>query len=334
MKSPFLSVIVPVYNAGNYLSGCIDSILCQKNCDFEVLLIDDGSTDGSGAICDCYAEKDRRIRVFHQQNSGVSSARNAGMRNACGEWVTFVDSDDRLCDGILSCYGGKNLVPDTLYMFQAVRCRRTSCPDPWPAEFKKTGLTLSKASDSDYETVIAVLIYGTPWGKLYNLELIRDKGLQFDERLSLHEDHCFFFGYLLNIKNVEIEDAVGYSYRVDDSGHSLSGSMPPAGKLLMAYDIMNEELYRICEMNGWDSRRLDYVNSFVFYIKLKALKAAFYSRESSSLRFRVLRDMRRDEVRALYRPGSRKAEMLKKILLCRSGLIKYAALSLFRNKLK
>lgn len=334
MKSPFLSVIVPVYNAGNYLSGCIDSILCQKNCDFEVLLIDDGSTDGSGRICDSYTEKDRRVRVFHQQNGGVSSARNAGLRNAYGEWVTFVDSDDILGDGILSCYGGKDLEQDTLYLFQAVRCRRSSCPDPWPAEFKKTRLTLSAASDSDYETIMAVLIYGTPWGKLYNLKLIRDNGLQFDERLSLHEDHCFFFRYLLNIKNVEIEDTVGYSYRVDDSGHSLSGSMPPAGKLLMAYDIMNDELYRIYEMNGWDSRRLDYVNSFVFYIKLKALKAAFYNRESACLRFWILRQMPREEVRSLYWPRSPHAEMLKKILLCRSNLIKYVVLAAFRNKLK
>ena len=89
-----ISVIVPVYNTSQFLPHCIDSILSQNFSDFELLLIDDGSTDGSGQICDAYAEKDNRIRVFHKKNGGVSSARNLGLCNAKGEWVTFVDSDD------------------------------------------------------------------------------------------------------------------------------------------------------------------------------------------------------------------------------------------------
>lgn len=89
-----ISVIVPVYNAEKYLHSCIDSILRQSFKDFEIMLIDDGSKDGSSAICDEYAAKDSRIRVFHKPNGGVSSARNLGLDNARGEWVTFVDSDD------------------------------------------------------------------------------------------------------------------------------------------------------------------------------------------------------------------------------------------------
>jgi len=89
-----ISVIVPVYNTEQYLSRCIDSILSQSFTDFELLLINDGSKDSSGTICDEYAEKDSRIRVFHKENGGASSARNVGLDNAVGEWVTFVDSDD------------------------------------------------------------------------------------------------------------------------------------------------------------------------------------------------------------------------------------------------
>lgn len=91
---PLISVIVPVYNTEKYLRNCIDSILAQTFTDFELLLIDDGSKDYSGAICDEYAEKDNRIRVFHKENGGVSSARNVGLDNAKGEWITFVDADD------------------------------------------------------------------------------------------------------------------------------------------------------------------------------------------------------------------------------------------------
>lgn len=89
-----VSIIVPVFNAEKYLHKCIDSILAQTHTDFELLLINDGSKDNSGAICDEYAAKDNRIRVFHKENAGVSKARNLGLDNAKGEWITFVDSDD------------------------------------------------------------------------------------------------------------------------------------------------------------------------------------------------------------------------------------------------
>lgn len=93
-----ISVIVPVYNVEKYLPHCIDSILAQTFTDFEVLLIDDGSTDNSGKICDEYAVKDSRIRVFHKKNGGVSSARNLGLEEAKGDYVIFLDSDDYYTD--------------------------------------------------------------------------------------------------------------------------------------------------------------------------------------------------------------------------------------------
>ena len=99
---PNISVIVPVYNTEEYLSQCIDSILAQTFVDFELLLIDDGSTDSSGMICDKYADKDTRVIVYHKQNEGVSAARNLGIDNSKGEWITFVDSDDILYPEALS----------------------------------------------------------------------------------------------------------------------------------------------------------------------------------------------------------------------------------------
>lgn len=89
-----LSVIVPVYNAEEYLRKCIDSILYQTYSDLELLLINDGSTDSSGAVCDEYARRDERVRVIHKENGGVSSTRNLGLDLAQGEWITFVDADD------------------------------------------------------------------------------------------------------------------------------------------------------------------------------------------------------------------------------------------------
>lgn len=97
-----ISVIVPVYKAEKYLRKCVDSILAQTFRDFEVLLVDDGSPDKSGAICDEYAGKDPRVRVFHKENGGVSSARNKGIDEARGEWITFVDADDWLPEDALT----------------------------------------------------------------------------------------------------------------------------------------------------------------------------------------------------------------------------------------
>ncbi len=91
---PAVSIIVPVYKVEQYLPRCIESILSQSFTDFELLLIDDGSPDDSGRICDVYAAKDNRIRVFHKENGGASSARNVGLNNAGGAWISFIDSDD------------------------------------------------------------------------------------------------------------------------------------------------------------------------------------------------------------------------------------------------
>ena len=94
MTTPLISVIVPIYNVEEYLSGCLESILSQNFSDFEIICIDDGSTDESGSILEMYASKDSRIRTVHQENKGLSSARNVGLDMARGEYIAFCDSDD------------------------------------------------------------------------------------------------------------------------------------------------------------------------------------------------------------------------------------------------
>lgn len=101
MIRPKVSVIIPIYNAERYLPRCINSVLAQTFTDWELLLINDGSTDSSGVICDEYASKNLRIRVSHKENSGVSSARNFGLGNAQGEWIIFIDSDDWITESMI-----------------------------------------------------------------------------------------------------------------------------------------------------------------------------------------------------------------------------------------
>lgn len=95
-NTPMISVIVPVYNVEKYLKKCIDSILNQTFSDLEIILVDDGSSDESGYICDAYAKEDCRVKVIHKKNGGLSDARNVGIEHSCGEWIGFVDSDDHI----------------------------------------------------------------------------------------------------------------------------------------------------------------------------------------------------------------------------------------------
>lgn len=96
MKDALISIIVPVYNAGQYLEQCVSSLRKQIYRNIEIILVDDGSLDGSGELCEAFSREDSRVRVFHQSNQGVSAARNLGLENACGNWILFVDADDWL----------------------------------------------------------------------------------------------------------------------------------------------------------------------------------------------------------------------------------------------
>lgn len=123
-----ITVIVPVYNTERYLRRCIESILSQTYDKFELLLVDDGSKDASGRICDEYAGKDLRVRVFHKSNGGVSSARRLGLDNARGEWIAFVDSDDCIDEHFLSVMT-ENMSPDVDLIISSVSNNRYIDPN-------------------------------------------------------------------------------------------------------------------------------------------------------------------------------------------------------------
>lgn len=190
-----ISIIVPVYNTEKYLHRCIDSVLAQTYKDFELLLIDDGSTDSSGAICDEYAEKDGRVRVFHKKNGGVSSARNLGLDNAQGEWITFVDSDDYIEENFLKSFDG-NLDADLL-IGNSVNVQSND----------RKGL--NKIQSGKYEDVdqflssnLQELICRTPWGKMYRKIVISD--LRFNENMRLGEDTLYNLSYFRRIQSVSV----------------------------------------------------------------------------------------------------------------------------------
>lgn len=184
-----ISIIVPVYNISKYLPRCIDSILGQTFTDFELLLIDDGSKDNSGKICDEYAAKDSRVRVFHKKNGGVSSARNLGLDNAKGEYIMFVDSDDymlpTMCEIMLSTIENKNA--------DLVVCGTTETGGGfWRPRFDE-----DFSNEQLKERFISLLhteLLSPPWNKIYKKEKIGN--LRFREDISFGEDLIFNIQYL------------------------------------------------------------------------------------------------------------------------------------------
>lgn len=210
MNNPIISVIVPVYNVEKYLSRCIDSILDQTFTNFELLLIDDGSNDYSGKICDEYAEKDNRIRVFHKKNGGVSSARNVGLDNAKGEWITFCDSDDYVYPLWLECFiKNMALSPDLIITgFIA----QTPDGNKQRKYIKTNQLTVPEAITS----LMKDDIFGYLWCKCFKTEIIKLSNIKFNEQYVIWEDVLFIYQYLCHSYKVVNDSSTNYYYYQPD----------------------------------------------------------------------------------------------------------------------
>lgn len=199
---PLISVIVPVYNSEKYLHRCIDSILTQTFSDFELLLVDDGSTDSSGAICDEYAKKDQRVRVFHKENGGVSSARNLGLDKARGEWIAFVDADDELMT--ISIDFNSFMGEEDLIIGGFIDC-------PSQIEFNlPTGSYSQDSLNELYSNNVGHFVWGSVCGKLFKRSLIGKE--KFDLKMTLGEDELFFLQYLKYVRTCKIIDSYKYKY--------------------------------------------------------------------------------------------------------------------------
>lgn len=207
MSIPNISVIVPVYNAEKCLHRCIDSILSQTFTDFELLLIDDGSKDSSGKICDEYAEKDCRVRVFHKENGGVSSARNMGLDNAKGEWVTFVDADDRIVDGFSFA-----VMSDAKEDFIVFAYREIAGGMEYDGKNILEGVWASETEMKEFlSRNIEMSIMKVPWAKFYKRSLIGN--LRFDAHIRVCEDILFVLNYLSHVKSCRVCEDKMYVYK-------------------------------------------------------------------------------------------------------------------------
>lgn len=200
--SPKVSIIIPVYNVEKYIRRCVESVLNQSLRNIEVILVDDGSTDNSGLICDEYAAVDNRIKVIHSLNRGVSSARNKGLELAKGEYVGFVDSDDivssRMYEVLLKCI----LVAESdmaMCHYSLINGdERASVVNPELPPYKYKVLNRKEAFElvADFRRPILVSV----WNKLIRKNVIQN--IRFDETKRMAEDCEFFFSSLINCSRI------------------------------------------------------------------------------------------------------------------------------------
>lgn len=208
-----VSVIIPVYNAESYLLQCIESVLVQTMPDFEVLLVDDGSSDASGAICDRCAEQDARIRVFHIPNGGVSAARNLGLDKALGDFVVFVDADDWIDTDHLQRLLASNIGSHGIVFSNFVWERndgRGGHPAPMP-DFDVTDNP--EARMKAFAQLLRAHCFGWAWNKMFSRDLIEKYDLRFDTSIHYAEDEIFTARYCIYATRIVCNSHPTYHYR-------------------------------------------------------------------------------------------------------------------------
>ena len=261
-KMTTISIIVPIYNTGDKLQRCLQSVSAQTFKDFECLMVDDGSTDQSPSLIDRFAREDARFKAVHKKNGGVSSARNEGLERANGQWVVFLDSDDILkpnhveallaaaVDGVDVVFTGfEQMVADNR-MAEGHRYER--------------GVYVGKEGIARFLGETAALSYMIPWDRMYRRKVIEDGGVRFDTKLSLSEDRLFCYHYLLHAHGIATIPEITYVHDASDK-NSLSYRFYPfevnaykhdvfvdvTGKLLSQYPFSDHAVFLLWKYT-WD----------------------------------------------------------------------------------
>ncbi|MTQ47199.1 glycosyltransferase family 2 protein [Streptococcus salivarius] len=249
------SVIIPVYNVEKYINRCLKSILSQRYNDLEIILIDNGSTDRSGSICDIYANEGANISVYHIENHGVGSARNFGLSKARGEFIYFVDSDDYLVGNLFAEFEDK-LTPDLdLLVFsyynsfeqEMTEKNRTKKILPYNGSYDKYDF-----SKIFKDLFLSDMLY-TVWNKLYRREFLLENNLSF-EQYELGEDVRFNLNAYRNVNKVYLSQDSYYVYVIGRKGSAMSSYNPKR----LQYQLQELELVDSL-LKDWniDSSNLD-----------------------------------------------------------------------------
>lgn len=245
-----ISIIVPVYNTATYLERCIESVIEQTYPDWELILIDDGSTDGSGEICDRYASEDPRITTVHTPNRGVSSARNTGLDHAKGEWISFMDSDDSI---------------SPTYLEDLITSSRDAdiVVSGWQRGTFKRFYDNRIILRSDFFEVLSSKAIHYNHGKLFRRDVVEKNHIRFETEIRWSEDIIFFFNVLLHSSKVILISKVNYYYRIrEDSAITRLHPFENELAAVKAVDALMPSILEVCT-----KKALECFNTYQFILR-------------------------------------------------------------------
>ena len=218
-----VTVVVPIYNTEKYIRPCIDSIIHQSYSNLQIILVDDGSTDQSGEICDIYAELDDRIGVIHKKNGGLSDARNAGIDMARGEYITFIDADDFIARDMIDNLLRVAISEDAdMVACKVIRCEESDTPDMIDISNSEQEYEIYSGKEKMRIFMQDKKIGTTAWAKLYKTTLFQDIRYPFGK---IHEDVYTTYKLIHVANKLCYVPAIGYVYRKNSNGLSRVFSM-------------------------------------------------------------------------------------------------------------
>ncbi|MDN7246931.1 glycosyltransferase [Planococcus shenhongbingii] len=227
-STKLVSIIVPVYNAENYLHKSIDSLLNQTYPAIELILVNDGSIDSSGEICESYAKKDIRVKVIHQPNTGPSAARNRGMKEAGGEFLQFTDSDDfidhRMTERLVQAIASESQL--ALCGYQKILTRGNRIIKSEVFRMPRNGTFSNEQFLKNFGELYQHYYIHFIWNKLYDAHLINESGLVFDTEVSWGEDLLFNLRYIEKCQNISLIPDALYYY-IDSNASSITSQFRP-----------------------------------------------------------------------------------------------------------
>lgn len=256
-----ISVIIPVYNAEKYLEKCLKNVINQTYKNIEIILINDGSIDNSGIICDEYKNKDNRIKVFHTKNNGVSAARNLGIENSKGDYIIFIDADDYIelnaFEEILTKNNNYDFI--TFSYYKLMKDDKICYDNRNKIEILKKEEALIKIMDDRY-------FQGFACNKLFKRSIIIENKLYFDENIKINEDLLFCVNFLEKSSAIAYYSKPLYYYRQLTTSAIHSKDAKKYVTALLAY----EKIEKIYIKNNID-KELFYINFFSLNLVLKEL---------------------------------------------------------------
>lgn len=253
---PKVSIIVPVYNSERYIKQCVNSILNQDYPSFELLLINDGSTDSSLQICEQFCQEDSRIKLFSQKNQGVSASRNKGIEECSGEYILFVDSDDFIEPNCLSqllnepvtdlTYMSSNVLYETQDITSYHLCNKYLTDKN---EIEKEILHL-KINPQNY------VYFGYTWNKLFKANIIKEHNIRFIKGLSFYEDDAFTLEYFKYVQTLKTISSCLYNYRVTPNGLTATANSCEEFEMLIDSNVKNITFISNNELYNYELNRL------------------------------------------------------------------------------